>query len=897
MPPKVEVTQEARHGIPAGIKLTPMMRQYVTAKAQYPDALLFFRMGDFYEMFFQDAELGGQHLDLTVTSRDKSSSVPAPMSGFPHHQLPSYLARSLAAGLKVAVCEQLEDPSLAKGIVKRGITRVVTPGVVLDAESLDARANNFLVAIKVADRGDEPRYGIAAIDVSTGQFRVTEVVGDGALRCEISRLEPRELVLETESPAVDAALGERLSRMTVSRPGDQLFQTETAQRHLGRLLGPDGTSAMVTLEGFGFGDTILATCAAGAAAAYIVDTQKKLPDHTRILTPYRVHDSLILDEIAKANLELFRTLMGGRKRGSLLGTIDRASTAMGGRRLRHLLAFPLVDPEAINARLDMVEWLRGDAERRTEIRAALQQMYDVERLNARIAAGTAGPRDLWFLRVTLERIPDLLALLPPDAPLAGLRARIDPLETVTALLAHAIVDDPPSQLRDGGVVRPGFDPELDELVNIATNGRDWILKLEAREREQTGISSLKVKFNRVFGYFIEVSKTNLRLVPEHYIRKQTLANSERYFIPELKAFEEKVLNADSRRGQLEAELYTVIRAEVAGSAPGIAETAAAIADLDALAALADLAHRNAYCRPTVDDGDVIEIEEGRHPVVEEAVGREAFVPNSIRLDREEQSLIILTGPNMSGKSTVMRQVALITLMAQMGGFVPAKSARIGVVDRIFTRVGAADDLAAGRSTFMVEMHETATILREATSRSLLILDEIGRGTSTYDGVSIAWAVAEYIHDVLGAKALFATHYHELTEMSGIKPRVQNFTIAVKEWNDEVIFLRQLVPGGASRSYGIQVARLADLPKAVVERSKAVLEALHTAEMARGGRTRLVGDENLDLPGHNLQLSLFSPPPIPAGPSLVERELRSADLDHMTPIQALNFLHGLRDRLK
>lgn len=895
-----EVTLREEHGIPAGVKLTPMMQQYVEAKRRYPDALLFFRMGDFYEMFFQDAELGGQHLDLTVTSRDKKSSVPAPMSGFPHHQLSAYLAKALEAGLKVAVCDQLEDPTQAKGLVRRGITHVVTPGVVLDSEGLDARANNFLVAVVPGEGapGGGDRFGIGALDVSTGEFKVTEVVGDGALRCELSRLEPREVVVPPDAAGIEQAAGERLRKVAISRPGAAFFTPEAAKQHLFRLLGPDGEPAVEAIEQFGFGSPSLALRAAGAAAGYVVDTQQSLPDHTRIVTPYRVHDTLILDDTAKNNLELFRTLMEGRKRGSLLGTLDRAATAMGGRRLRQWLAYPLVDPRAIDARLDAVEWLRDHADARARIRAALQQMYDVERLNARIAADRAGPRDLWFLRVTLEQVPDLLALLGEAVPLAGIRRRIDPLEDVTALLATAIVDDPPARLIDGGVVRQGFDPALDELIELATTGKDWLLRLENQEREATGISSLKIRFNKVFGYYIEVSKANLHLVPDRYLRKQTLANAERYYTPELKEFEEKVLNAESRREQLEAELFAAVRAEVSAHAGRIAETAHALAELDALSALAEVAHHNAYCRPVVDDGDVIEIEEGRHPVVEESVGREAFVPNSIRLDREQQSLIVLTGPNMAGKSTIMRQVALVTLMAQMGGFVPARAARIGVVDRIFTRVGAADDLAAGRSTFMVEMHETAVILREATPRSLLVLDEIGRGTSTFDGVSIAWAVAEYIHDVLGAKTLFATHYHELTDLAEVKPRARNYTIAVKEWNEEVIFLRQLVPGGANRSYGIQVARLAGLPKAVIERSKEVLNNLQGAERDEAGRPRLAhGAEQVTLPEHNLQLSLFSPPPIPAAPSVVERELRSIKVDELTPLQALNFLHALRERLR
>jgi DNA mismatch repair protein MutS len=870
-----------------------MMKQYVAAKARYPEALLFFRMGDFYEMFFRDAELGGQHLELTVTSRDKESSVPAPMSGFPHHQLSNYLARALDAGLKVAVCEQLEDPAAARGIVRRGITRVVTPGVVLDSESLDARANNYLVAIVGAGSG---AFGVAAMDVSTGEFRVTEVLGASALRCEISRLEPRELILAPEAPDVEAALGARLERIAISRPGASFFEEGQSTELVGRFLGPEGDGADRSIAEYGFGNPRAALLAAGAVAAYVADTQQKIPDHARFLIPYRTQDTLVLDETAKANLELFRTLVGARKRGSLLGVLDRASTAMGGRRLRQWMAYPLIDPEAINARLDAVEWLKENPEPRARLRAALQSMYDMERLNGRIAAGSAGPRDIWFLRVTLERIPELLEQINDIPALATVTARLDPLLDISGLIASALTDEPPAQLKDSGVIRPGFHEELDELVQLSTTGKDWILDLETRERETTEIQSLKIRYNRVFGYYIEIRKTHVDRVPEHYIRKQTLTNAERYYTAELKEFEEKVLNAESRRSALENQLFTVLRDEVAEHAVRIADVANALADLDAMAALAEVAHRNDYCRPVIDDGDVLDLQEARHPVVEEAVGREEFVPNSLRLDREEQSLIVLTGPNMAGKSTAMRQVALITLMAQMGGFVPARSAHIGVVDRIFTRVGATDDLAAGRSTFMVEMHETATILNEATARSLLILDEIGRGTSTFDGVSIAWAVAEYIHDVVGAKTLFATHYHELTDMAAVKPRVRNFTIAVKEWNDEVIFLRQLIEGGASRSYGIQVARLAGLPQAVVERSKVVLNNLQGAEHDEVGSPRIAQGGPVQLPEHNLQMSLFSPPPVPTGPTPVELEIMAADLDNLSPLQALNFLHALRSRL-
>ncbi len=891
---KVEVTTEARHGIPAGAKLTPMMQQYIAAKERYPDALLFFRMGDFYEMFYEDAEIGGRCLDLTITSRDKDSPSPAPMSGFPHHQLPAYLSKALAAGYKIAVCDQLEDPSLAKGIVKRGITRVVTPGVVLDDQSLEARAPNFLVSVMGALDAEDARYGVACFDVSTGVFRVTEAVGLAALRCELGRLQPREILL-LEGVDLPHEIAIRLQHVAVSRVAESAVTPERCVALLGGLLGDDGKPAPDSVEAFGFGMPALMLKAAAAIAAYVIDTQQQFPENARILSSYRLHDTLILDETAQANLELFKTLMEGRKRGSLLGTLDRACTAMGGRKIRSWLAYPLIDPVVIGQRLDAVECLVQDSLLRESLRQSLQKIYDIERLNGRIAAGTASPRDLVQLRCSLESLPKIIQLLQEVKALSPLLGRMEALEDIAQRIAQTLVDEPPNNLRDGGVIRPGFNAQLDEYVMLTTSGHDYLAKLEAKEREATGIASLKIRYNKVFGYYIEISKANLDRAPSRYIRRQTLANAERFYTEELKDFEDKVLNAEANQTALEAELFTQLRSEVAASSGRIESTASGLAELDALSALAELAHRNHYCRPVVDDGDAIDIEEGRHPVVEESVGQEGFVPNSVHLDRESQSLIVLTGPNMAGKSTVMRQVALITLLAQMGSFVPAKSAHIGVVDRIFTRVGAADDLAAGRSTFMVEMYETSVILKEATARSLLILDEIGRGTSTFDGVSIAWAVAEYVHDVLKSRTLFATHYHELTDLAEVKPRVRNFTIAVRENGEDVVFLRQLVPGIANRSYGIQVAKLAGLPPQVTRRAGEVLMSLQGAEHDENGRSRLAQPESLPEHG-NWQLSLFSPPPLPAAPSAVERELRSLDVDQLTPIQALNFLHALKARL-
>lgn len=903
--PKYEYTKEARHGIPAGVKLTDMMRQYVDAKSRYPEAILFFRMGDFYEMFFEDAELGGLHLGLTVTSRNKDSAVPEPMSGFPHHQLNTYLNRALEAGFKVSVCEQLSDPKLSKGIVERGITQIVTPGVVLEGDSLQERSNHYLVAVypqnlsatSLEDLEGAELYGIAALDVPSGVFTTTEAMGIGALRCELSRLDARELLLPVEADLVAEEIKRRFPALTISRCPLSAYDERQAERLLQRLITDEGAPSLITIREFGFGMSALSVKAAGAAVAYVIETQRSFPESVRCLTPYFMQDSLILDETASQNLELFRTLIGRKKRGSLLGLLDRATSSMGARRIKRWLTYPLINPSSINARLDIVEALYHSPTLRADLRATLKKVFDLERLNTRASLGKAGPKELAQIRDTLNQLPDLKGLIGDVPALASLQQRLKLFPELCDLLGRGLIDDPPALQRDGGFIREGFNDDLDELVNLSTAGKEWIINLEQTEREKTGITSLKVRHNRVFGYYIEISKANLHHVPEHYIRRQTLANSERYYTTELKEFEDKVVNADTRRIDLELDIFNVIREMVQRSASELSAVSEVIADLDAFCALAEVAHLNGYCRPVVHDQDCLDIREGRHPVVEASVGRERFIPNDIRLD-EEHRLLMITGPNMSGKSTVMRQVALIAVMAQMGSFVPATSAEIGVVDRIFTRVGAADDLASGRSTFMVEMSETATILRESTAQSLVILDEIGRGTSTYDGVSIAWSVAEYLHDHLRAKSLFATHYHELTEMAEMRAGVHNYTVAVTHEGDDIIFLHQLVEGGASKSYGIQVAQLAGLPVAVTERAKLVLQRLEEQGGERPsptGRSSKVVSPRGEQEAR--QLSLFSPPPIPAVSSEVERMLKSADLNQMTPMQALNFLHSLSEKVR
>lgn len=904
---KYEYTTEEQHGIPAGVKLTDMMRQYIDAKSKHPDALLFFRMGDFYEMFFQDAELGGLHLGLTVTSRNKEAAVAEPMSGFPHHQLNTYLNRALQAGFKVSVCEQLSDPSMSKGVVERGITQVVTPGVILDGDTLQERSNHFLASIypqnfsatSKDELGGAELYGIAAIDVSSGVFQTTEVMGFGALRCELSRLDPREILLPRDAGFIADLVRQRFPQVTLSPCPLSAYDERQAERLMQRLVTEEGEPAIQAVRDFGFGVSALPLKAAGAAVAYVIETQKSFPESVRCLNPYFMQDSLILDDTAAQNLELFCTLIGRKKKGSLLGLLDRATSSMGARRIKRWLTYPLINPDAINARLDVVEALTSSATLRAELRRTLKGMFDLERLNTRASLGKAGPKELAQIRDSLSLLPDLKTLIATHPALANLERRIQLFPELADTLTIALIDDPPSALKEGGFIREGFNEDLDELTRLSTDGRSWIISLEQQERESTGISSLKVRHNKVFGYYIEISKANLQHVPSRYIRRQTLANAERYYTPELKEFEDKVVNAEARRIELEQELFSLLRGQVQRFAPQLALVSEVIADLDAFCALAEVAHVNGYCRPVIHDRDRLVIQGGRHPVVEASVGREKFIPNNICLDADHR-LLMITGPNMAGKSTVMRQVALITVMAQMGSFVPANQAEIGVVDRVFTRVGAADDLASGRSTFMVEMSETSTILEEATAQSLVILDEIGRGTSTYDGVSIAWSVAEYLHDHLRAKTLFATHYHELTDLAEMREGVHNFTIDVAHQGDEIVFLHQLVPGAASGSYGIQVAQLAGLPPAVVSRAKSVLETL---EEQSGAETPSPAGKKakstiVERGGEAArQLSLFSPPPIPAVSSEVERMLKSADLNQMTPMQALNFLHSLSEKIR
>ncbi len=863
------------------------MQQFWEAKEAYPDCLMLFRMGDFYETFYEDAITVARELGITLTARDKSGPDGGiPMAGVPHHSAKGYISKLVNKGYRVAICEQMEDPSKARGLVRREVVRVITPGVVLDDDTLTGREPNYLLA--ATGRGP---FGLAYLDISTGEFQATEAHDVDQLAGELARIGPREVRLEPGTASVLEEEGIRPPASLVEVV-DDLPDRRTVTRLLTSPSG--GYGHLQAIEGFGFDSPREVARAAALVLGYVERTQKQVSGHVGTVRCYGLSGAMLIDETTATNLELFRTIMGGRREGSLLGLMDRTRTAMGARLLRRYLAYPLMDPEAIGERLDAVQDLYESNETRERILEILAGLADLERLAGRLASGLAGPRELVSLERSARGLPELKGILARGehpAGLARLGRELDELTDLADLVERALVDDPPPNTREGGVFRAGYDPDLDELLELSSTGKDWIARMEAREREATGISSLKVKFNKVFGYFIEVTRPNIPLVPDHYIRKQTLANAERYYTPELKEWEEKVVTAHERRVALEAELFERLRVEVASHVGRIQDAARVVAELDVYAGLAELARRQGYVRPEVTDDLVVELEDARHPVVEAAMEGE-FVPNSVRLDCDQEQLLIVTGPNMAGKSTVMRQTALVVLMAQVGSFVPATEAHVGVVDRIFARVGASDNLSKGRSTFMVEMIETANILAHATRRSLLILDEIGRGTSTFDGVSIAWAVAEHIHDRIGARTMFATHYHELTELAMTRERVRNMSIAVKEWQDEIVFLRKLVPGATGRSYGIQVGRLAGLPAEVVARAKEVLANLEATQLDATSRPVLAHGKE-ERPEGPVQLELFAPLPVP---SWIEVELERLDLDGMSPKDALDYLYRLKDRL-
>jgi len=888
------------------------MRQYLDAKRQHRDAIVFFRMGDFYEMFYEDALVAARALELTLTSRSKDAGGNGiPMCGVPFHAMDGYLAKLVRKGFRVAICEQVEDPKKAKGLVRREVVRVVSPGTLTDANYLDAREPAFLMAIVVGGsdkarptdnqlpaartlsgpRTDEI-FGVALLDLSTGEFTTAEYQGpDGlqALADEIAVLRPREIILPAESDVAGKLPEIARLQIPVTTANAWSFEPEAARRSLLDQLKTHG------LDGFGLDGRVTAIQAAGGLVAYLRDTQKADLAHVRAIGYKAVADCLVVDPITLKHLEVVTGSEGGPQ-GSLLNEIDRTVTSMGGRMLRAWLLRPLVALERIRDRLDSVEELAFRSTDRGRFREVLKTVHDMERLVARAALGTAGPRDLVALRSSITVIPRLKLLLDEvQAPLlTSLLAELDDLTDVRDLVERTLIDEPPAFARDGGFTRDGIDPELDDLKTISRSGRQVIAEMEERERARTGIASLKVRFNRVFGYYIEITKSHLHSAPADYQRKQTIAGGERFTTPALKEYEEKVLGADERILERELEIFETLRKAIAAEAPRVQDTARALATLDVLAGLAETAAIANFTKPHVHDGDDFLATDARHPVVER-FATDPFVPNDIDLNGTTRQLVILTGPNMGGKSTYLRQAALLPLLAQIGSFVPAKDAKIPIVDRIFARVGASDNIARGHSTFMVEMQETANILHAATARSLVVLDEIGRGTSTFDGLSIAWAVAEYLASNPKArpKTLFATHYHELTDLADSLPGVVNAHVSAREWKDDIIFLRKIVPGRSDRSYGIQVARLAGLPASVISRAREILGGLERDELSRGGRPTLSGAAS---DPKSPQLGLFAQSldaDRPQGDDRITRRLREVDVNETTPLEALSLIAELK----
>jgi len=847
-----------------------MMRQYEEAKQACPDALLLFRMGDFYELFHDDAKTAARLLGLALTSREKGENA-IPMAGFPHHQLDGYLGKLIAAGLRVAVCEQVEDPKEAKGLVRREVTRVVSPGTVTDEALLDPRESNYLAAVAPG----EPA-GLAWVEMSTGRF-VAAACEPSRLADQLARLAPAECLISENADPVPPLLGDQ---MMVTRRPPWAFSHDTAEQALAKHFGT------ASLEGFGFVDgqaDVQAIRAAGAILDYLTETQKSSLEHIDRLVPYRTSGSLEIDEASRRSLEIARTLRDGRRDGSLLAVLDRTVTAMGSRLLADWVANPLTDIAAIRARHEAVGELVAQPKLSADLHEALRKVYDVERLLARVTTGRASPRDLSFLGRTLASLPGIKAKLTARESrlLQGLEAGIDLCADLRSRLEKALIDDCPLSGRDGAFIREGFHPPLDELRELSRGGKQWIARYQAQQTERTGIATLKVGFNRVFGYYIEVTNTHRERIPEDYIRKQTLKNAERYITPELKEYEEKVLTAEEKSKDLEYALFLELRDATAAARRRMQATAAVLAQIDVLVALAELARERNYTRPEMVDQPELRIVDGRHPVLDITEPDGTFVPNDTLAGGESGTIMLITGPNMAGKSTYIRQVALLTLMAQIGSFVPAREATIGIADRIFARVGASDELSRGQSTFMVEMTETARILNTATAHSLVILDEIGRGTSTYDGISLAWSVVEYLHEHVGCRTLFATHYHELTDLERSLSGIKNLNVAVREWQDEVVFLHKIVEGAADKSYGIHVARLAGVPREVIERSKDILAQLEQEHLGADGRAKIARPQPSSNQRRDVQLTLFAPAEHP----LLD-ELRQADLNAMTPLAAL-----------
>lgn len=878
---------------------TPMMKKYLETKEQYKDCILFYRLGDFYEMFFDDAITVSRELEITLTGKSCGQEERAPMCGVPYHAVDGYLTRLVAKGYKVAICDQVEDPKQAKGLVKREVTRIVTPGTILDAQAIDETKNNYIMCIVyIADR-----YGVSVADITTGDYFVTELPDGGKLKDEIYRFMPSEIICNEAFYMSGLDLEDLKERfhMAVYSLESWYFDDAACREKLMEHF------KVSSLAGLGLSDYDCGVLSAGALLQYLLETQKNDLSHMTRITPYTTGKYMMLDSSTRRNLELCETLREKQKRGSLLWVLDKTKTAMGARTLRKYIEQPLIEKQEILRRLDAVEELKQSAISREEIREYLSPVYDLERLITRITYGTANPRDLTAFAGSLSMLPPIRYLLEEmqSALLKDIYTELDPLEDLCTLVQNAIADEPPLAMKEGGIIRDGYNEEVDTLRRAKSEGKDWLAKLEQDEREKTGIKTLRIKYNKVFGYYLEVTNSYKDLVPDYYTRKQTLANAERYITPELKELEDTILGAEDKLYALEYELYCTVRDTIAAEVKRIQTTAKAIATLDVFASLALVAERNNYVRPKINESGKIDIKDGRHPVVEQMIPNGTFICNDTLLDDKKQRVSIITGPNMAGKSTYMRQAALIVLMAQIGSFVPAAGADIGLVDRIFTRVGASDDLASGQSTFMVEMTEVANILRNATSKSLLILDEIGRGTSTFDGLSIAWAVVEYISDskLLGAKTLFATHYHELTELEGKIDNVNNYCIAVKEKGDDIVFLRKIVKGGADKSYGIQVAKLAGVPDLVIDRAKEIVEELvneditiRVSEIAVGGKDSGTKKKAKPQKYDEMDLAQFSLFDTVKDDDVLE-ELKNIDVGNLTPIDALNTIYRLQNKLK
>ena len=876
-------------------ELTPMMQQYMETKKQYQDCILFYRLGDFYEMFFDDALKASKELEITLTGKSCGLEERAPMCGIPYHAVDGYLTKLVSKGYKVAICEQVEDPKLAKGIVKREVVRIVTPGTNLNMQSLEETKNNYLMCIAYGDK-----IGISVIDVTTGDFFVTQVENTKNLFDEIIKFSPAEIICNDAFMLSGFDLEDLRSRLgiTVYQLDSWYFDDDTCQNRIKKHFH------IQTMTALGIDSFSMGTIAAGAILNYLYETQKTSLSHITHINPYITSKYMLLDSSTRRNLELCETLREKQKRGSLLWVLDKTKTAMGARTLRSYIEQPLIDKEDITLRLDAVEALFSNAIGREELREYLNPIYDLERLLGKVSYKTANPRDLIAFSKSLEMLPSIrtvLADFKDSQLLQKICDDIDPLEDICGLIEQAIEEEPPISIRDGGMIKTGFNEDVDHFRNAKTDGKNWLAQLELEQKERTGIKNLKIGYNKVFGYYFEVTNSFKEMVPDDWIRKQTLTGGERYMMPKLKELEDTILNAEDKLCSVEYDIFCEIREHIADNMDRIQKTAKAVAALDVFTSLANVAERNHYVRPKLNTKGTIKIKNGRHPVVEKMIDHDMFVANDTFLDNNKNLISIITGPNMAGKSTYMRQTALIVLMAQIGCFVPADQADIGLVDRIFTRVGASDDLASGQSTFMVEMNEVANILRNATSNSLLILDEIGRGTSTFDGLAIAWAVIEHISNkkLLGAKTLFATHYHELTELEGKMNNVNNYYIAVKEQGDDIVFLRKILKGGADKSYGIQVARLAGVPDMVIDRAKVIVEQLmdnditeRVQSIAIDGKTETKKNKHYDQVDLD-QISLFDT----VRDEDILKELDELDISNLTPLDALNTLYRLQNLRK